>query len=118
MEWTSSAIKIWNFSPSQTPQNIQSGQPDPNTWGTAHFTTAGGSCNIDEHFRNHNIVFDITFCGNYAGQDYFWQQTSCYKNNPSKWPRCLDYVAANPGVFENAYWLVNSVKVYQMQQAL
>jgi len=115
MEWTSSSIKMWNFSPSQVPQNIKSGQPDPSTWEIPHFTTAGGSCVIDDHFRNHNIVFDITFCGNYAGQDYFWRQTSCYKDNPGKWPRCIDYVAANPGAFENAYWVVNSVKVYQWQ---
>lgn len=26
---------------------------------------------------------------------------------------CNDYVAQNPNVFNDVYWLVNSVKVYQ-----
>ncbi|KAH8600699.1 concanavalin A-like lectin/glucanase domain-containing protein [Bisporella sp. PMI_857] len=113
MEWTTNFIKMWNFKPSEVPANIKSGTPDTASWGLPHFTTQGGTGTTDGHFKEHNIVFDITFCGTYAGLDYFWQQTSCYKSNPTRYPRCIDYVAANPTAFENAYWIINSVKVYK-----
>ncbi|KAG9239887.1 putative endo-1,3(4)-beta-glucanase [Calycina marina] len=113
MEWTDSFIRMWNFGPSNTPLNIRSSNPDTSTWGVPDFTTEGGGCPINDHFKAHNIIIDITFCGFYAGQAYFWEQTSCFKSDPGRYPRCLDYVAANPGAFENAYWVVNSIKVYQ-----
>lgn len=113
MEWTSKFIKMWTFAPNAVPANIKSQKPDTASWGTPSFTTEGGSCDTASHFANHNIVFDTTFCGNYAGQDYFWQQTSCYKNNPTKYASCAAYVAANPAAFAQAYWIINSVKVYQ-----
>lgn len=111
VEWTSDSIKIWNWGPKSVPQNIKAGIPDSSTWGTPAFNTVGGSCDIDSHFQNHKIVFDTTFCGNWAGQDYFWQQTSCY--NPSTYPTCKSYVAANPSKYSNSYWLIDSLKVYQ-----
>jgi hypothetical protein len=115
MEWTTNFIKMWTFPPNKVPANIVSGNPDTSTWGIPSFTTQGGACNMNGHFKDHNIVFDTTFCGTYAGQDYFWQQTSCYKSSPTKYTKCADYVAANPGAFKDAYWIINSVKVYQWQ---
>jgi hypothetical protein len=58
---------------------------------------------MNDHFKEHNIVVDTTFCGNFAGQEYFWKQTSCYKNNPAAYPTCAQYVAAKPAAFEQAY---------------
>lgn len=113
MEWTSNFIKMWNFPPGKVPQSLLDGKPDTTTFGTPQFDTEGGTGTTADHFANHQIVFDTTFCGNYAGQDYFWQQTSCYKNNPTKYAKCKDYVAANPAAFANAYWIINSVKVYK-----
>lgn len=115
MEWTTNFIKMWTFPPNKVPANIVSGNPDTSTWGIPSFTTQGGACNMNGHFKDHNIVFDTTFCGTYAGQDYFWQQTSCYKSSPTKYTKCADYVTANPGAFKDAYWIINSVKVYQWQ---
>lgn len=111
VEWTSAGIAIWNWGPKNIPQNIKDGTPDSSTWGLPAFNTVGGSCDIDSHFKNHNIVFDTTFCGNWAGQDYFWKKTSCY--DPNKYPTCKSYVAANPAKYNDAYWLIDSLKVYQ-----
>lgn len=104
---------MWTFPPSQVPANIKSQTPDTSTWGTPSFDTENGNCTMAERFKEHSIVFDTTFCGNYAGQTYFWEQTSCYKNNPEMYPDCNSYVAKNPMAFQEAYWIVNSVKVYQ-----
>jgi len=113
MEWSTNFIKMWNFAPDKVPQTLRDGHPDASTFGTPDFDTEAGSCVMDDHFSTHQIIFDLTFCGNYAGQDQFWQQTSCYKSNPTKYARCADYVAANPAAFANAYWIINSVKVYK-----
>ncbi|KAL6712675.1 hypothetical protein ACN47E_000552 [Coniothyrium glycines] len=103
--WTSSGIKVWFFAARDVPSNIRNGDPDPNSWGTptANF---GGGCDYNSKFRNLNIVFDITFCGDWAGG--VWGSTSCAQSNPS----CNAYVASQPQSFGDSYWLVNSIKVY------
>lgn len=111
MQWTSDVIRMWNFGPDAIPADITAGTPDPSTWSLPAFTTEGGVCNIDELFANHKIVFDTTFCGGYAGQTGFWQETTCY--DADKYPTCDSYVGANPAAYKEAYWLINSVKVYQ-----
>jgi hypothetical protein len=78
------------------------------SWGLPVVAFNGGSgCNIDYHFANHNIIFDTTFCGDWAGGA--WGSSSC----ASKAGSCQGSVAGNPGEFVNAYWAINSVKVYQ-----
>ncbi|TGO28523.1 hypothetical protein BPAE_0026g00120 [Botrytis paeoniae] len=111
MQWTSDVIRMWNFGPDAIPADITAGTPDPSTWDLPAFTTEGGVCNIDGLFANHKIIFDTTFCGGYAGQTGFWQETTCY--DAEKYPTCDSYVGANPEAYKEAYWLINSVKVYQ-----
>ncbi|KAJ6119251.1 hypothetical protein N7523_003531 [Penicillium sp. IBT 18751x] len=104
-EWTSDAINIYFFSNSSVPSDITSGNPDPSGWGTPAASFAG--CDIDSHFSELQIVFDITFCGNWAGD--MWSSSSC----SSYASTCNDYVANNPSAFEQTYWEINSLKVYQ-----
>jgi hypothetical protein len=108
MEWTSSAISVHFFPRNAIPADITANTPNPSSWGApqAKFTSSGAGCNIDNHFKNHQIIFDTTFCGDWAGQ--VWSSGSC----ASKATTCEAYVANNPGAFESAYWLINSVKVY------
>ncbi|KAK4580089.1 hypothetical protein LTR86_000291 [Recurvomyces mirabilis] len=112
MEWNSAAIKIWFFPRNAIPAGIAAGTPDPTTFGVpmANFQ---GSCDIDAHFMNHKLVFDIDFCGSYAGGT--WQEQSCPSLDPANgWQSCNDYVAGNPQAFTEAYWQVNYLDVYQM----
>ena len=67
MEWTSQYIRTWFFKRASVPASIINGRPDPSTFGTPDANFEGG-CDIDSHFGNHQIVFDITFCGDYAGK--------------------------------------------------
>ncbi|KAJ6115198.1 concanavalin A-like lectin/glucanase domain-containing protein [Penicillium sp. IBT 16267x] len=106
-EWTSHVIRVWHFSRSKIPANIQSGSPDPSTWGIPVASFSGG-CDIDAQFSNLHIVFDTTFCGDWAGGA--WASS---KLCASKAPTCVDYVQHNPRDFEESYWRVNSLKVYQ-----
>jgi hypothetical protein len=91
--WTSSGIKVWYFPSRDVPGNIRNGNPDPNTWGTPMANFGGGGCDFDARFRDMNIVFDITFCGDWAGS--VWGSTTCSQINPS----CNAYVASQPQSF-------------------
>ena len=64
-EWTSNHIQMWFWPRGTEPANVHT-TPDPSTWGTP-MSNFQGSCNIDAHFMNHNMVFDTTFCGDWAG---------------------------------------------------
>ncbi|KAL5366655.1 concanavalin A-like lectin/glucanase domain-containing protein [Aspergillus floccosus] len=105
-EWTSDAISIWFFSRGSIPGDIARGTPDPGSWGTPSARFAG-QCDIDAHFKGMQIVFDTTFCGGWAGAT--WGSTSC----ASKASSCENYVANNPSAFRDAYWSINSLRVYQ-----
>ncbi|KAF2643159.1 endo-1,3(4)-beta-glucanase-like protein [Massarina eburnea CBS 473.64] len=103
--WSSSDIKVWYFAARDVPANIKNGNPDYNSWGTPIASFAG--CNFDAQFRNMNIIFDITFCGDWAGS--VWGSSGC----PQSYT-CQSYVASQPQSFADTYWLINSVKVYSV----
>lgn len=106
MEWTSSAISIYFFQRGSIPSDIKSGSPNPSGWGTPLSQFTGG-CDIPTFFQNQSIVFDTTFCGDWAGNS--WSSSSC----ASQADTCNDFVANNPSAFVNAFWTVNSLQVYQ-----
>ncbi len=114
MEWTSSQISIWFFSRGSEPGDINSANPNPSNWGNPTGSFTGGSgCDIDSHFMNNNIVFDTTFCGDWAGN--VWSQDSTCS---ALAPTCQAYVQNNPDAFQDAYWAVNYLKVYTQGSAV
>ncbi|KAG0648235.1 hypothetical protein D0Z07_5570 [Hyphodiscus hymeniophilus] len=117
MEWNSSAITVWFFPRSAMPADIiaanEMTSPDPSKWGTPTASFSGPGCDIGSHFKNHSIVFDTTFCGQWAGQAEVWGSSPCAALAPA----CNQYVAANPAAFQDAYWLINKVMVYQDYEA-
>ena len=109
MEWTSGSINIWFFPRGNIPSDILSSTPSPSGWGTATASFVGGdNCNIDQHFTNNNIIFDTTFCGDWAGG--VWSQDGTCSALAGS---CQDYVQNHPEAFAESYWTVNSLKVYQ-----
>ncbi|KAI9676571.1 MAG: hypothetical protein M1817_000730 [Caeruleum heppii] len=106
MEWASHRIAIWFFPRHAIPGNALSENPDPATWGPP-MADFKGNCNIDENFRDHQMIFDTTFCGDWAGS--VWGSSSC----ASKANSCTDFVANNPWAFAEAYWVIYSLKVFK-----
>jgi len=111
MEWTSNHIQVWFFPRGTIPADITAGTPDPTTWALPQASFSGTGCDIDKHFSQHQLVFDTTFCGDWAGNAAVWSASQCSKLPGAS--TCAAYVGANPQAFEQAYWLINSVKVYQ-----
>ncbi|CAO2656724.1 Nn.00g055270.m01.CDS01 [Neocucurbitaria sp. VM-36] len=105
-QWTADAISVFFFPRDSIPADVLGDNPDPTSWGlpAAKFT---GGCDIEKTFKEQTIVFDTTFCGQWAGN--IWESGSCAK----KAATCDEFVRDNPEAFAEAYWAVNSLKVYQ-----
>jgi hypothetical protein len=111
MEWTSEHIAVWFFPRYSIPENVFSDNPDPSTWGfpIARFVAEGGTgCVIDNYFTTQSLVYNITFCGDWSGA--VWGSDPVCSALASS---CVEYVDNNPAAYENAYWSVNSVRVFQ-----
>jgi len=104
MQWEKTGVYIWFWRRGTVPANINS--PDPTSWGTPKasfpFTGTGpGSCTAN-HFVNHNLVIDNTFCGDWAGK--------VWGGCPST---CQAYVQNTPSAFKEAYWAINYIRVFE-----
>jgi hypothetical protein len=107
LEWNSEKeIRSFYFTRDQIPSDIIRGEPDPESWGLPYARFAIGaesSCSSD-HFHNHNIIFDNTFCGDWAGAVF---------GSACSWDMsCQSFVQYNPSEFSEAYWLLNYVSIY------
>ena len=106
MEWTSNYIRVFFFSRANIPLDIMSGNPNPDSWGKpVGYWTLGSNC-PSSHFHEHFIIFDTTFCGDWAGSTF---ATDCPAYTGQT---CASYVQNNPAAFRDAYWFINSLKVY------
>ncbi|ETW74900.1 glycoside hydrolase family 16 protein [Heterobasidion irregulare TC 32-1] len=105
MKWDQDGIAVWGFYRVAVPQDVKDGSPNPANWGTPVAMLAPDNCDPLTYFVNHSIIFDITFCGDWAGNSY--ATSGC----PGT---CSDRIM-DPGNFVNASWIINSLKVYRRQ---
>ncbi|CEJ94969.1 hypothetical protein VHEMI10473 [[Torrubiella] hemipterigena] len=108
MDWTPERIAVWFFPRSKIPADIASGNPNPSNWGQAVASFTGATCDIGSFFKEHQIVFNTAFCGDWAGSNWS-QDPECSALAPT----CQQYVGGNPGAFKDAFWDIHSLKVYQ-----
>lgn len=107
MQWTGDFIKVWFFSratiSSAVKSTLEDEFPDVSKLGTPQAAFLGNpGCDVDSHFKSHRLVFDTTFCGDWAGNAYP-QDGSC-PLVPGKQPfeSCAMYVGANPSAFKES----------------
>lgn len=103
MKWDEDGIAIWSFYRAAIPEDVIAGTPVPATWGPPSAILGPAKCNITKFFHNHTIVFDITFCGEWAGNSY--AMSGC--------PGTCANRLRDPANFVNASWHINSLKVYK-----
>lgn len=110
IERSSSYIKIffWERTSGSVPSDVSSPGSSINTskWGTPAAYFPNTDCNFSTHFGEHNIIINLTFCGDWAGSSSVYSASGC----PST---CVDYVNNNPSAFKNAYFEFNSLNIYQ-----
>ncbi|ETN47197.1 uncharacterized protein HMPREF1541_01388 [Cyphellophora europaea CBS 101466] len=106
-EWTGEAIKIWFFPRGSIPSDVSSGTPSPSAWGLPQ-AKFSAPCEIDQHFSDQRIVLNTALCGDWAGA--VWGADSTCSSKAST---CQEFVQNNPTAFDNAYWSITSLKVYQ-----
>jgi len=108
-EWTDEYIRIFFWPRAQIPADVLAGKPVPDSWGNPYAYFGLGQACPSTHFSNMSIVFDLVLCGDWAGNVF-----SCAGNGMQA---CKSYVDNNPDKLTEAYWLVNSLKTYQMGAA-
>ncbi|GBE77909.1 glycoside hydrolase family 16 protein [Sparassis latifolia] len=106
MKWDDQGIAIWSFYRAAIPQDVTDGLPDPSTWGVPVAFLAPSACDPITNFVDHSIIFDITFCGDWAGNSYS-TAAGCTGT-------CAEHIM-DPSNFVNASWHINSLTVYKKQ---
>ncbi|KAF7361946.1 putative glycosidase C21B10.07 [Mycena venus] len=105
-------IFVWFWSrrdpsvPPEVSQGLNTVNPDPSFWGEPDAVFPTDSCDYPSHFDAHSIVFDLTFCGDWAGSP------SAYNSDTGCPGNCIDFVNNNPRAFDEAYWEIGSLRVY------
>lgn len=109
---TSNALNLWSWHHGDTPADIVAGSPDPSSWGTPGLSTGGSACDVGRTFANQTIVMNIDLCGD-AVDGVEWVNSGCAAE--TGYNSCERYVAARPGDFQDVWFGVRSVKVYQIK---
>ncbi|KAF8269396.1 glycoside hydrolase family 16 protein [Lactarius quietus] len=112
-EFATTGIAVWFFSRSDVPSSLQGNGSNIDTTAfgvpVANITSTG--CNTETYFRPQNLIFDIALCGDYAGNPAIFEQTCsgvCYD----------DYVLGSGSNYDNAYFEVQSVRVFGTSAAV
>ncbi|CAE6430305.1 unnamed protein product [Rhizoctonia solani] len=109
-ERTEKRISIWFWGRQDTnvPFAVKNGLPIICTedFGIPAATwDSSDECEFKKIMGLQNIIINLTFCGDWAGQDPVFAAAGC----PGT---CIDYVNGNPASFKKAYWDIASLKVY------
>ncbi|KAK5725076.1 hypothetical protein LTR17_013275 [Elasticomyces elasticus] len=117
-EWTANYVKTWFFPRGSIPPSITNGAPDVSAFGIPAVNAQSGGgyyCDIEARFTNMSIIINTDFCGDYAGNTYAYETPSCPMTpGADSWQSCVNFVGNNPSNFTEAYWQINSLRVYQM----
>ncbi|KAJ3094951.1 hypothetical protein HK100_005970 [Physocladia obscura] len=108
-EWSNAGINIWFFPRGSIPSDITSDSPDPSGWGVPSSNWPFGTTCEASFFSDMQIVLDTTFCGDWAGNVY-GNGDSCLGGTGQA--ACDWFVQHSPSEFSEAYWAINSLKVY------
>ncbi|KAF2679138.1 glycoside hydrolase family 16 protein [Lentithecium fluviatile CBS 122367] len=102
-------IKIWHFKNGEVPSDLNSANPNPNTWANPTVSISPKSCDFNKAFSRFHVIINITFCGGWAGGEDWNGQCAAQTGQSS----CNAWVAGNPDNFDDTYWDINSVKLFQ-----
>ncbi|KAH6884743.1 glycoside hydrolase family 16 protein [Coprinopsis sp. MPI-PUGE-AT-0042] len=108
MERQADFIKVWFWPRTSTtvPATVKTptnGEVFTEHWGTPSALFNSESCDLAAKFAENNIIINLNFCGDWAGSSY------PYSGCPET---CKAFVEKNTAYFSNAYFDIESIKVY------
>ena len=82
----------------------------------------GADAGCADHFKDQKLIFNIALCGDWAGNTWNVHcDSSCLYGNDCSGnavAKCVDFVKKNPSEFSEAYWLINSVSVFEASKPI
>ncbi|KAH7148587.1 concanavalin A-like lectin/glucanase domain-containing protein, partial [Dactylonectria macrodidyma] len=110
LEWTDSYIKVFAWKWANVPDNLDSDEPDTDSWGTPSLYLKNDQCTIDDHFVDQTLIINIAFCGNPVGNDDIWAE-ACKAE--TSYDTCSEYVSAEASAFENTYFKIQDIRYFK-----
>ncbi|BFZ56199.1 hypothetical protein PYCC9005_003241 [Savitreella phatthalungensis] len=114
LDWRTNGIRVWFFPRDHLPADLSSSSSAGITmqdWGLPDANFPDTGCDIVKSFRNHAIIFDLTFCGDWAGNQAVWSASPC----SSQYSTCIEYMQSQDAAtaLKDMSWRIRSLKVYQ-----
>jgi len=116
MVWDETGIAVYFFNRSAIPADITGLAPQPQNWGLPFARWPATNCNSFQFFQLHSAIFDTTLCGDWAGNVWTTagspgQAQSCAQR--TGFATCAEFVQNSGASFQDAYWEVKTVRLYQ-----
>lgn len=77
-------------------------------------TGNGSICQMQNYFDQHEIIINLSLCGDWAGETFALSGCAAQYNNVS----CDTFVRNNPGAFTDARWEIDYMRVYDNASSL
>jgi len=108
-----SGIYIWFWTRGSIPASITQATSavDVSTWGPPSASYPSTACDVTVFFGPQRLVFDITLCGNWAGEDVNYLP-SCSGAGPTGKCYTDNVVGAGSPKYDQAYFEVNYLRAY------
>lgn len=100
--WDDSGVRIWRFTRDSIPADLAAQAPNPASWPAPQAFWSSSKCG-GQFFKDMNMVFDTTLCGDWAG--------ATFNHDTGLSGTCQQWVS-DPSHFNDAHWLVNYVRVF------
>lgn len=111
-EWTAAVINIWFFTAAAPlPASLTAANPSTAALGLPAASFTDATCDFASHFSDLQIVLDTTLCGDWAGADAVWSVQGCAAETGVA--TCQDFVANHPESFQEAFWGIRGLAVYE-----
>ena len=69
----------------------------------------GSVCQMPYYFDKHEIIINLSLCGDWAGETFGYSGCAAQYNNVS----CETFVRNNPSAFSNARWEIDYLRIYE-----
>jgi len=109
-------VYIWHWARGSVPGDVQSGSPNPSSWGTPVALLSPDGCNIGERFQNLMMVVNTNLGGPWASDS--WSSDTSYASENGNCASTTgvgsisDYIQNHGDGFNNAKWIFNRIQIY------